>query len=224
MDADQFLNFWAYYRGQPHQQTAVRQLFAQLPPQLRDDAAEWVRLYRTAPTPGPIPPLKVTYFAQNDNQSGTGYRECFSSSCAMLAAFHGRVAGDDAYNVIRGRYGDTTEAQAQLQTLRHLGLRAEFRTNGTREALLEELRGGRPVAVGWLHKGPANAPTGSGHWSVVIGADDRGVIMHDPNGEADLVHGGYLNRNGARRLYSWANWEPRWRVDGTGGWLVTAQP
>ncbi len=34
-----------------------------------------------------------------------------------------------------------------------------------------ELRAGRPVAVGWLHRGGINAPSGGGHWSVVIGVD-----------------------------------------------------
>ncbi len=66
-------------------------------------------------------PLVVPYFSQNDNASGTGYRECFSSSCAMLAAFWGKVSSDDAYNVIRAQYGDSTEAQAQLSALRSLG-------------------------------------------------------------------------------------------------------
>ena len=39
--------------------------------------------------------LKVPYEAQNDNKSGTGYRECFSSSCAMIAKFYGKVKSDD---------------------------------------------------------------------------------------------------------------------------------
>jgi GH24 family phage-related lysozyme (muramidase) len=35
--------------------------------------------------------LKVPYEYQNDNASGTGYRECFSSSCAMIAKYYGKV-------------------------------------------------------------------------------------------------------------------------------------
>lgn len=224
MDADKFLDFWTYYRGTPGQQAGVRQLFSALGPELRDEKAEWVRLYRSAPT-APAAPLKVQWFSQLDNSSGTGYRECFSSSCAMLAAFHGRVAGDDEYNRVRARYGDTTDAQAQLAALRSLGLRADFRTDGTRDILAAEVGAGRPVAVGWLHKGPASAPSGGGHWSVVIGTSPEGVTMNDPNGEADLVNGGYTaNRNGARLLYSWRNWEPRWRAGGEGGWMLTCKP
>ena len=163
---------------------------------------------------------------QNDNASGTGYRECFSSSCAMLARFWGKVSGDDAYNVIRARYGDTTSAEAQLAALRSLGLTAHFATNGQRATLEEQINLGRPVAVGWLHHGPASAPSGGGHWSVVIGFTETVAIHNDPNGEADLVHGGYTaNTNGASQHYSWKNWLPRWQADGPGtGWLLTCHP
>jgi hypothetical protein len=36
--------------------------------------------------------LKVPYEYQNDNRSGTGWRECMSSSCAMIARFYGKIA------------------------------------------------------------------------------------------------------------------------------------
>jgi len=113
--------------------------------------------------------LKVPYEAQNDNKSGTGYRECFSSSCAMIAKFYGKVKSDDEYNKIRAVYGDTTDSQAQLAALRFLDLQARFVTNCAPGLLELELRAGRPVAVGWLHQGASNSPSGGGHWSVVIG-------------------------------------------------------
>ena len=77
--------------------------------------------------------------------------------------------------------------------------------------------------VGWLHKGPVGAPTGGGHWSVIIGATDAAYIHNDPNGEADLVNGGYLNHTkGAGIAYSRKNWLRRWEVDGPGtGWALT---
>jgi len=80
--------------------------------------------------------------------------------------------------------------------------------------------------VGWLHHGPASAPSGGGHWSVVIGFTEAAAIHNDPNGEADLVHGGYTaNTNGAGQHYSWKNWLPRWQADGPGtGWLLTCHP
>ena len=171
--------------------------------------------------------LKVPYEYQNDNASGTGYRECFSSSCAMLAKFYGKVKSDDAYNAIRAKYGDTTDSQAQVQALRSLGLQARFQTNCSPGLLETELRAGRPVAVGWLHHGPYNAPTGGGHWSVVIGFTDAGHwIVNDPNGEADLINGGYTaNRNGAAIKYSQPRFNRRWEADGSGtGWALLVRP
>jgi len=56
----------------------------------------------------------------------------------------------------------------------------------------------------------------------VIGFSSTHAIHHDPNGEADLLHGGYTaNTNGAAQHYSWTNWLPRWEADGpcSGWWL-----
>ena len=89
-----------------------------------------------------------------------------------------------------------------------------------------ELAAGRPVPVGWLHKGPVGAPNGGGHWSVVIGQTPAAFIHHDPNGEADLVRGGYVNHSkGAGIAYSRKNWLRRWEVDGAGtGWAMIVRP
>jgi len=170
--------------------------------------------------------LVVPYESQNDNKSGTGYRECFSSSCAMVARFYGKVANDDEYNKIRARYGDTTDAQAQVQALRSLGLDARLVTNAAPGLLEAELRAGRPVPVGWLHKGPISAPSGGGHWSVVTGFNPSHWIVNDPNGEADLVNGGYVsNTNGKGQRYSKANFNRRWMPDGaSSGWALLVRP
>jgi GH24 family phage-related lysozyme (muramidase) len=166
--------------------------------------------------------LRVPYEAQNDNRSGTGYRECFSSSAAMVAKFYGKVTSDDAYNKIRVKYGDTTDAQAQIKALQSLGLNARLRTNCNSAVIDTELQAGRPVMVGWLHKGPVGAPTGGGHWSVIIGATSGAYIHNDPNGEADMVNGGYVNHTkGAGIAYSRKNWLRRWEADGPGtGWAM----
>ncbi len=166
--------------------------------------------------------LKVPYEYQLDNKSGTGYRECFSSSCAMVADYYGKIKTDDEYNKIRQRYGDSTSIDAQLKTLKHLGLDAKFIKNGTPEALRAELDAGRPVVAGWLHKGPVEAPSGSGHYSVVIGYTEGAWIHHDPNGEADMVRGGYVNHSKGKGVaYSQKNWNKRWLVEGPGsGWAI----
>ncbi len=169
-------------------------------------------------------PLNVPWFDQLAMDDGQGWRDCFSASSAMLAAYWGKEPNEDDYNALREHYGDSTSAEAQLAALRHLGLKAEFRTDGTLQTLKNEIDAGRPVAVGWLHHGPPSAPSGGGHWTVVIGYDDTGVIMNDPYGSCDLVNGGYpANHNGAHQHYSYANWEPRWRPQGSGGWYLVAE-
>lgn len=226
---ERWLQFWEHFNGLEHQIQAVIKLGKQIKqadPGLLTESAEWVDDYRRQQQAALVRnPLNVKWQSQLDNKSGTGYRECFSSSCAMLAMYWGKIANDDAYNTIRAGYGDTTSAEAQLATLRHLGLKANFHTSGTPKALEREIDQGRPVAVGWLHKGPVTAPFGGGHWSVVIGYSDAAWIQNDPNGEALLVQGGYTsNTKGGGVVYSRKNWNPRWMPGGTGGWYLTCQP
>ena len=87
-----------------------------------------------------------------------------------------------------------------------------------------EIRNGRPVAVGWLHHGPVTSPTGGGHWTCCIGFTKDSFIMNDPNGEADMVNGGYVTNSydkGKRIAYSRKNWLRRWECDGPStGWAL----
>ena len=171
--------------------------------------------------------LKVPFESQNDNKSGTGYRECFSSSCAMIAKYYGKVKSDDEYNAIRAKFGDTTDSQSQLAALRSLGLQARFVTNAAPGLIELELKAGRCVAVGWLHQGPAQSPSGGGHWSVLVGFDPDYWICNDPNGEADLINGGYENHTkGAGVKYSKQRFNRRWcEIDGAAtGWAILVKP
>jgi GH24 family phage-related lysozyme (muramidase) len=167
--------------------------------------------------------LKVPYEYQLDNKSGTGYRECFSSSAAMVARFYNKITSDDTYNKIRAKFGDTTNATAQIKALNSLGINAQFRTNGNVALLERELNAGRPVMAGWLHQGPVSQPRGGGHWTVVVGHTPTHFIHNDPNGEANLVGGGYVNHTkGAGVSYSRKNWLPRWLPNGpSSGWCIT---
>jgi hypothetical protein len=214
------LNAAKYYVGEPHQVAAWEYLWESLDEYTQESFKE---AYSASPEPVKSNPLQVKYFYQNDNASGTGYRECYSSSCAMLAAFYGKVSSDDEYNVIRSRFGDSTNTAAQLSALDYLGLKASFHTNGSSDSLRAEIDAQRPVAVGWLHKGSVSYPSGGGHWSVVIGYTNTSFILNDPNGEASLVGGGYSNyTNGAGIQYSYKNWLPRWEVEGSNtGWYLT---
>ena len=215
------VDFFKYYDELPHQMEAVQMLQQAMPSSLLKNDSAWVEHYRTPP---PIQEklLDVPYFSQLDNLSGEGERECFSSSCAMAAAYWGKVISDDAYNSVRAQYGDTTDPYAQMKALRSFGLTAQFVADASVEQLRQEISLGRPTPVGWLHKGHVDNPSGSGHWSCVIGHDDNGLIHHDPNGEADLVAGGYTqNLNGTALHYSNQNWDPRWLVEGPKtGWMM----
>ena len=226
---EEFRNFFKYYNGEDQQIRGVDELYLGIDTDLLTDSADWIKEYRGQNVkPEPVPELedgrylKVPYQSQLDNESGTGYRECFSSSCAMVAMYYGKVVDDDEYNLIRAKYGDSTDAAAQVAALKELGLEAKFITNGTTDDLRKQINSGRPVPVGWLHKGPVGAPTGGGHWSVVIGYKPGTWIVNDPNGEASLVSGGYTpNKDGANQQYSYKNWNPRWIVGGEGdGWYL----
>jgi hypothetical protein len=171
--------------------------------------------------------LNVPYEYQLDNQSGAGYRECFSSTCAMIARYYGKVKSDDEYNKIRAKYGDTTSKDAQLKALHSLGLTAKFVTNGNAALLENEIRNGRPVAVGWLHKGIISYPTGGGHWTCCIGFTPDYFVHNDSNGEADMINGGYVSNSAAAGKgvkYSRKNWLRRWECDGKNtGWAILVQ-
>ena len=145
----------------------------------------------------------------------------------MIAKFYGKVKSDDEYNAIRSKFGDTTDSQAQLAALRSLKLQARYVSNCAPGLLEVELRAGRPVAVGWLHQGTAQSPSGGGHWSVVIGFDATHWILNDPNGEADLINGGYVNHTkGAGVKYSRQRFDRRWcEIDGAAtGWAILVKP
>lgn len=233
------LNAVRYFDELEHQVEAFEEHFQVVGEPARQT---FLDAYRNDPEPAPTPTLPssglvldVPYFSQIDNASGEGYRECFSSSCAMVAAYFGKVSTDDEYNRIRQGYGDTTSAEAQVQTLQSLGLHASMRYDGTRQRILDLLAEELPIVPGWFHQGPVTSPTGGGHYSVVIGHDPTTdtFIHHDPNGEANLVPGGYVHVNtwtqsyGEAQRYSWKNWGPRFdaRPSGQGlGWYLEIRP
>jgi hypothetical protein len=222
--------FKYYKHGLPHQMAAVKMLEEKLmavAPELMDRSQEWYKLWTQDGKQEPNGILlNVPYQAQLDNTSGQGQRECFSSSAAMVAMYYGKVKNDDEYNRIRARFGDTTDASAQVKTLNSLGLNASFTQRCSAKMLEEELLAKRPVLTGFLHHGPVSSPRGGGHWTCCIGFDQSAFVMNDPFGEADMLNGGYLNHSKGKGVrYSRKNWQPRWEVEGPGtGWAVLIKP
>jgi hypothetical protein len=172
------------------------------------------------------------YYPQTDSATGHGDRMCFSSTCAMALkylrpdALKGSNADDDYLRTVL-KYGDTTLSTSQIKACQQYGVFASFYQKGTKQALLNELKAGFPVAVGILHKGHVSNPVGGGHWMLLIGDDGEHGIFHDPYGEMDNVNGGYVKvgSGGKEVKYTWHNWLKRWEVEGKGtGWFMTFRP
>jgi predicted chitinase len=209
---------------------------------LADRERCYARALALFPDPGPaaVPEptshrLKVPYFCQLDSSTEEAHRMCFSSSCAMLVAAlkPGAVPGGaDGYLNVVHRFGDTTDAQAQIQALDSLGIQARLETHADFSTIEAQINRGVPVPCGFIHKGPVEAPCGDGHWLCVVGYDARAVIVNDPNGDLDLLSGVYLSRKGAGLSYSRRNFGRRWMVDGANGyafapgngWALIAEP
>lgn len=170
--------------------------------------------------------LNIPYYSQRDNVRDP-LRTCFSSSCAMMlkGLKPNSIDNDDKYIATVFKHGDTTSATAQLEALEDYGVRAEFCQKGSWKDIDSQLDKGIAVPIGILHKGSVHNATGGGHWICVIGRseDNKNYVVNDPFGDLDLVNGGYLSTNGAKKLYSRLNLKPRWMVEGEGsGWFIKA--
>ena len=227
-DTKKFLDFIKYYDEHNAKHREAFEKLAALNPEALDDDAEWVKTYREKPPQPATPPvLNVKYFSQRDNYRDAS-RTCFSSSCAMLTEFlkPGTLPGDkgdDKYVEEVFKRGDSTDASVQVQTLKHFGISAGFKTNGTFAALDSQLAKGIPVPVGILHHGPSSAPSGGGHWLLVIGKEGDNYIVNDPWGEIDNASGTYPSTDGNHKKYSKNLLKARWTVEGDGsGWCVIA--
>ena len=154
-------------------------------------------------------------------------RMCFSTSCAMIlktrkpGALSDSPNADDEYLQRVFKYGDTTEAHAQISALRHFGLEPDWRQTWTVAQLDAHLKAGGLAACGILHHGPASRPTGGGHYVLVYGIEGDNYLVHDPYGEIDNLNGGYLHADGRSRRYSRINFSRRWQVPGpASGWAI----
>jgi hypothetical protein len=228
-DSKKFFDF-AFYAdtANPKHREAYVELYAaieKLDPTLLTDDAEWVKTYREKPPVKPV--LDVKYFSQRDNYRDAS-RTCFSSSCAMLTEFlkPGTLPGDkgdDKYVQEVFKRGDSTDSGVQIQTLKHFGINASFKTNGSLGTIDALLAQGIPVPIGILHHGPAGAPSGGGHWLIVIGKEGNDYIVNDPWGEIDNASGTYPSTNGNHKKYSKALLDSRWTVaSANDGWYIHA--
>ena len=224
-------NFFRYYdhtllRHRAAVDDLVRVL-EQKAPELLQDSANWVRLYKTpsAPTTPSGILLNVPWYPQTDNYTLPD-STCNSSSCAMVLEFlkPGSLSsgskGDDAYLKKVLAIGKSTDQSVQTRVLQGYGLNSVFRTNLDFSDLDRELATGRPLVLGILHRGPTHRPTrNSGHMIVCIGKTDKGdYIFHDPYGSLVRGYTGPVTE-GKQVVYRRMELEKRWTADGVGtGW------
>jgi hypothetical protein len=212
------LQYFQYFRpGHPHQLAAIQQLQEALPEDLKAEDAAWREVWAAS---GMEQWVLTPYFTQLDNPVQP-LRECLTSSAAMVAAKYRRVSGDVQYAWDLKAHGDTTSVFAHIETLEGYGLSAEFRFDGTAKMIEDEIRAGRPVMVGWLHRGPIDEPTGIGHWSVIVGFNRDEFIMHDPAGEPRLIEGGHVHGGGRDVRVNRNQFLERWQIEGKAtGWMI----
>ena len=225
------LPFFEFFRGTPHQAAAVKELEDALPQELLAEDAAWFEAWKAS---GIAQQAVVPYIHQLDFKY-KGYRRCLDASAAMLALMYGKVSSAEEYGKVRQRFGDTTDVGAQIFALRELGLHAEFRNDADGALVEAEIASGRPVLVGWLHKGnmlrgepPDCGSQTCGHWSVIVGFEgtestgDSSWIMHDPMGAPDIERGGHPHRYGGKNVrVPRGTFKQRWLVEGKGsGWVI----
>lgn len=216
-------NFFRYYNHElPKHRAAVDDLIRLLEekaPELLQDQANWVRIYRRPDEP--IKPsgilLNVPFYQQTDNFTLPD-STCNSSACAMCLEYlkpgslPAGPKGDDAYLRKVLALGKSTDHTVQTRVLQSYGLKSEFKYNMGFTELDRELEAGRPVVIGFLHRGPESAPTGSGHMAVVIGKNAEGnYVLNDPYGSIlDNYTGPVVN--GKNVVYAKRILEKRWTV------------
>tara|TARA_R100001480_G_scaffold66331_1_gene78060 strand:+ start:817 stop:1548 length:732 start_codon:yes stop_codon:yes gene_type:complete len=225
------LPFFEYFRGTPHQAAAVKELEDALPQELLAEDAAWFEAWKAS---GIAQKAVVPYVHQLDFQY-KGYRRCLDASAAMLAIMYGKVSSAEEYGEVRKRFGDTTDVKAHVRALRELQLHAEFRNDADGALVEAEIASGRPVLVGWLHKGnmlkghpPECGSQTCGHWSVLVGFEgtestgSSAFVLHDPMGAPDIERGGHPNRYGGKNVrVSRGTFNQRWQVEGPGsGWVI----
>lgn len=218
-------NFFKHFDPKnPKHIAAVDQLekdLLQKDPDLMQDSANWVRIFRTQPEKPKSSILEVPFYPQTDNYRDAN-RTCNSSSCAMCLEYFKPgtlqgVKGDDSYVKKVFSIGDTTDHTVQTKALMSYGVNSRFSYGLSFNDLDKELAAGRPVVIGILHRGPLSAPRG-GHMVVVIGKTPSGdYVVNDPYGSLNDSYTGAVS-NGKGAVYKRSELSARWCPGGNDGW------
>ena len=212
-------SFFKYFNGISHQLAAIQQLQEELPPHLLDHKATWVELWKAG---GKYMYLPTPYYHQHDLINGED--KCVTAAVAMVAGHYVLVTSGQEYDKVRNKFGPSQELWVHIKALDMLGMRAEFIFDGTADLIEAEIDAGRPVAVGWIHRGSLEddgKPTGFGHWSVIVGYNENYFIVNDPRGRYNLKTGALESDSGFNVKYEREDFLRRWEADGPGtGWAL----
>ena len=210
-------NFFKYYDDKnPKHRAAVddfERLLIEKCPELLEDYANWIKIYRTSEASDII---NIPWYPQTDNYTLPD-STCNSSACAMCleyikpSSLSAGPKGDDAYLRKVLALGASTDHTIQTRVLESYGVKSDFYYNLGFDDLDRELAAGRPVVIGFLHRGSANSPTG-GHMICVIGKNASGDYwVRDPYGSFYDGYSGPVS-NGRQVVYSRKILENRWTV------------
>lgn len=231
------VNVMRYYENIPHQYKALNMLESRLDRGILKAFED--QYYADISLPLSVN-LDLPWFPQTDSSvSGQSDRMCFSSSVSMCASyqssvFRSRFTGynaDDQYlKFLHNGYGDTTNPQAHVAALRSLGLNAIFRQDLNLIEAISLLQQNIPIAIGFLHRGSHDAPSGGGHYAALKGfqQNQNMFYLNDPYGSLHDSYKGSVN-NGKNVQYSRAILNNRWTVDNLGidskcGWGLYILP
>jgi uncharacterized protein YvpB len=161
--------------------------------------------------------LDVPWFSQLDNNLNP-HGACNVTSVAMCLTYlglrpqSGQQMEDEFYQYCENNGLDRHVPVDLARLITVHGYRDNFQSRTTWDAVRQWLDGGNPVIVhGWF--------TNSGHIMPIIGYNDDGWIVNDPNGKWLETRGNYdTNASGAGRTYSHAAMETACGPD-TGGEL-----
>jgi hypothetical protein len=190
-------------------------------PEEIEDTAEWVNKFREKAADPAVPSvLDVPFFPQTDNYRDA-QRTCNSSACAMALEYFkpGTLPGpkgDDAYVRKVFAIGDSTDHSVQTKVLKDFGIDSRFEYNLNFAELDRQLAAGRPIVIGFYHRGPLSAPTG-GHMAVVIGKKGEDYVVNDPYGSLNDGYTGPVT-NGKGAVYKRSELAKRWCPKGSDGW------
>jgi len=147
-----------------------------------------------------------------ETDSRLKYRENLSHVCAMVAGWHDQVSSVSEYRTLAAQNQSSIIPWQHVLTFRALGFQSQYTNDGTGEILEREIDAGNPVIVEWKNNNSIEGPSGS-HPSCCVGYFNDDYIFIDPNGQADLINGGYLQttaKSGHRVSYNKETWLRRW--------------